>query len=307
MLSIGIVGCDVMSVESGAAPLDVSIQFQVDPTSPELAATIAAADRVWLSIETPAGASRDTLILIRNEGLAARARVRLSPEEAVSGLRVGAELRILSTPLFRGEAVLSGGPAGLGANDFTVSPVPWSISAPVASLGYDRYGESADLTSPILFANGDAIPGWTATWTSDDTSIVEVTPDGTATSRGNGSTVLTGTFGSLRLSIPATVQQIAHWRDFGIAPADTVLTVGDVFQFRPTGVDANGYPLEIGTPFSWGVYLPGTRTLDTSQAVVSVDQDGFVTALGPGDAVIGVRRWPPICCWLRSVGVTVTN
>ena len=103
------------------------------------------------------------------------------------------------------------------------------------------------------------------------------------------------------------VQQIAHWRDFGIAPADTVLTVGGIVQYRPTGVDANGYPLEVGTPMSWGVYFPGTRTLDSTGTVVTVDQEGFVTAVGPGEAVIGVRRLPSICCWLRSVAVTVAN
>src|SRR5690348_16402068 len=89
-------------------------------------------------------------------------------------------------------------------------------------------GQPFYLTAVPRNAEGQAIPGLTATWSSNDESIATVQTNGVLTSVAPGEAVITGTVQGHSKTMPVTV--IPAVRRIAISPPDATLENGFTLQ-----------------------------------------------------------------------------
>ena len=99
-----------------------------------------------------------------------------------------------------------------------------------------------------------------------------------AVARSNGVASVVASHGPLQAALPLTVRQRMVTLT-GLAPADTTVVEGAVFELRPFGTDPNGYPL-----------LPGSAGAEWSATgPLSVSTEGVVRAFGIGSGTVSAR------------------
>jgi uncharacterized protein YjdB len=127
---------------------------------------------------------------------------------------------------------------------------------------------------------GNIVPKTSVTWNSSDTTIAAIDNAGVATGVAAGqaritvTAIATGVSASTILSVTAPV--LDHLE---ISPGSATLHVGQTAQFNLFGVSNSGNPIAIG-PVTWTASAP---------AVVSVSQNGLVTALQKGSSFINAN------------------
>ena len=100
-----------------------------------------------------------------------------------------------------------------GAASVVVNQVPVGMAVEPAQVVFYEIGETATLAAVVHDANGHAIAGARASWTSDDRSVVTVTPEGAVTAAGFGATVVRAASGALAASAEASVVPPSPERD----------------------------------------------------------------------------------------------
>ena len=100
--------------------------------------------------------------------------------------------------------------------------------------------------------------------------------------------------------------------DYRVLPLDTVLRVGEIFDYRPQeALDASGYRTWTGRAFYYGSYLSYSSS-DTTVAAVTEKEAFFaeVRAKSPGTSTITIRMldhhrfpWGPT----RTASITVVK
>ncbi|MEX2048974.1 MAG: hypothetical protein WEB90_05295 [Gemmatimonadota bacterium] len=227
-----------------------------------------------------ADGTRDTIVAGSLESGAFRARVTLRPQEARDWLEIQAELRMSNElPLFRGHALVLPSEFSPAAS-IELTPVAYSIGAPVPAPTITALGDTARLGGEARFANDMRIEGATILWESSNPSIAEVVDGDEIVPRTNGTVVMIGS------SLGATIQRAVTVRQTpvaltGVGPADTTVTVGATFRARPFGEDRNGYPL-----------LPGALVQWWGRGAVTVDANGEVRATASGTGFVDVSFGP---------------
>ena len=165
---------------------------------------------------------------------------------------------------------------GCGGDDPMASPpVPTATDVVVspAETRLEAFGATVRLSAVVRDQNGQVMTV-AVTWTRSDAAVATVGTDGLVTAVGNGTTTITATAGGASGSAAVTVAQEVS--AVSVLPAADTLALGDILRLAAEAADANDN--QVGDAvFSWE---------SGDSAVVTVDANGLVTAVGEGTATI---------------------
>ena len=152
-------------------------------------------------------------------------------------------------------------------------PVPATVVVSPAAAQAASLGETVQLSAVVLDRQGTAMAGAGVTWASSAPSVATVGETGLVTAVGNGSAVVTATFGWISGSATVTVAQAPA--SVAVTPPASTVEAGATVRLAAQAFDANGHPAPAS--FVW-------RSADTTLA--RVDAYGLVTGVGHGTASI---------------------
>jgi trimeric autotransporter adhesin len=165
-----------------------------------------------------------------------------------------------------------------GTATVTVSAVPVAtVTVAPATLPL-QVGATGALTATTRDAANNVLTGRPITWSSGNTAIATVAPNGTVTAVAPGSATITaaseGKTGTATVTVtavpPAPVASVS------VAPTSANLTIGGTQQITATPRDAQGNALA-GRQVTW----------QTGNAnVATVNQSGLITAVGAGNTSV---------------------
>ena len=162
--------------------------------------------------------------------------------------------------------------AGCG-DDPADPPVPATITISPRAATLQSLTETVQLTATVQDQNGQAMTGVTITWASRGNQVATVDNSGLVTAAGNGMAIIEASAGTVVGTAEVAVEQ--QPAEVRVSPAiDSLVALGDTLRLSAEAFDANGHPVA-GAQFAW--------TSD-DEAVVTVDADGLVTAVGNGEA-----------------------
>jgi uncharacterized protein YjdB len=170
------------------------------------------------------------------------------------------------------------------AGDGTGTPTRFESST--GALTLNAVGASQTITVTARDRSGNALPGVSVTWTSSDATIADVSGSGSTavvTARAPGRATIRARTGDLLLEISVGVSAV---RTITIAPQAVSVISGGQLQLNAT-VDADA-----------GALLD-LRWLSDNPSVASVNAQGLITGVAPGNTVIQVHA-------VGNVGVTAT-
>jgi uncharacterized protein YjdB len=144
-----------------------------------------------------------------------------------------------------------------------------SPSNPSVALGL---GQTISVTGTMT--DGSTATGLTLTWTSSNTSVATV-ENGVITTKGQGSTTITVSCGSVSASTTLTVAAPAL-ASITISPKNPSAKVGDPLQFSAAGTMTDGTAAS-GVTINWS---------SSSPSVASIDASGLATAKAEGNTTI---------------------
>jgi trimeric autotransporter adhesin len=184
----------------------------------------------------------------------------------VSGLKTGSVTITAS----------SEGKSGTATVTVTAAPVATVTVAP-STLPL-QVGQTGTLTATARDAANNVLADRAVAWSSANTGIATVAPNGTVTAVAPGTTTITATIegktGSATVTVtappPAAVASVT------VAPATVNLTTGGTQQITATPRDAQGNPLA-GRPVTWA---------SGNTNVATVTQQGLITAVAPGNTTV---------------------
>jgi hypothetical protein len=206
LASTVLAGCDALMTEPAAAPSDMNVSFAIEGSAGGgVAAAFDRVNRAYLLFTRADSAQRDTIVPVFNRDGVARVRLALPTNERIAALGVYAELRAGKVPLFAGKRIIRIQIGSATSAQIPLEPVPAAVRASRPAVTFANVGDTVRLSSAVLFASGDTIPGVTGAWTSENNQIVAVTPAGLALGRAVGETHLLVHFGQLVDTVPARV------------------------------------------------------------------------------------------------------
>jgi uncharacterized protein YjdB len=136
-------------------------------------------------------------------------------------------------------------------------------------------GANLTLNAEIRDAAGDLIAGRRVTWSSEDEALATVSSSGVVTARKVGTVMIAASslgknaFSEVTVNpTPVSFVRLSH--------NNRAMLVGETFLLTAEALDAGGRVLP-GRPFTWTTSNP---------SVATVTDDGRVTALAPGGAVV---------------------
>ena len=160
----------------------------------------------------------------------------------------------------------------------TVSQVIVAMDVLPAAATLFSLGDTLRLVASGVDANGHAATGLSVMWMSENDAVASVDTGGLVTAVRTGSTDVFARSGEYRDSAGVTVSQLAA--EVLVTPAvDTLAAVGDTVRLGAVARDANGNEVK-DTDYVWTAPHP---------AVVTVDENGLVTAAGTGTGEIRVK------------------
>ena len=178
-----------------------------------------------------------------------------------------------------GNADIAAAAGGVRASaEVTVSVQAVALNVSPSAHTMFSVGDTLRLEAEALDAQGNAIPGISVTWASENSGIATVDTEGLVTSVRTGSTNIYAEAGALADSAAISVAQLAVRVDL-TPEKDTLQTVGDTLRLTAVARDANGNEVE-DTDYVWTARHPH---------VVTVDDNGLVTATGVGSGTIQVQ------------------
>lgn len=165
-----------------------------------------------------------------------------------------------------------------GSAAITVSQVIVAMDVVPTAATLFSLGDTLRLVAAGVDANGHAAVGLDVTWISENEAVASVDADGLVTAVRTGSTDVFAESGEYRDSAGVTVSQLAA--EVQVSPSvDTLAAVGDTVRLGAVALDANGNEVE-DTDYVWTAPHP---------AVLKVDDQGLVTAVGTGTGEIRVK------------------
>lgn len=136
-------------------------------------------------------------------------------------------------------------------------------------------GDELQLGATPLDANGNEVPDAQVEWSSSNESVATVDGSGTVRALGNGTVTITAASGGVQSSIDLTVSQAVA--SATVSPdSASIAAIGESEQLVLSAEDANGNLISD----------PEVEWSSSDVDVVVVDEDGVVTAVGTGTAVI---------------------
>jgi len=174
-----------------------------------------------------------------------------------------------------GETQITARASGVsGSATVTVSQTADAVVVTPETATIDA-GQSQAFTAAVQDANGNAIAGATVNWSSSDEAVATIDPTGTATGQASGTATLTavsdGVSGTATLTVQAPIASV------DVAPAAVDLTaLGATAGLTATVTDEEGNTRDDVT----------VQWTSSEEAIVTVDQNGTVTAQGTGSATV---------------------
>ncbi|UCG86403.1 MAG: Ig-like domain-containing protein, partial [Gemmatimonadota bacterium] len=198
-----------------------------------------------------------------------------STDEAVATVSAAG----VATAVGNGSVQITASAGGVtGSAGLTVSQAVSSIVVTPAVGNIPTIGGTLQFSAEARDANGNALTTQpTFFWASNNQPVATVDASGLATAQAEGSAQITATAGGAvgvaNLTVAQTVSSIV------VTPAAATLgALGDEQQFAAEARDAGGNPLVTQPVFVW--------TESSGGAVVTIDGDGLVTAVGNGTSQI---------------------
>ncbi|MBI1723374.1 MAG: right-handed parallel beta-helix repeat-containing protein [Gemmatimonadetes bacterium] len=161
-------------------------------------------------------------------------------------------------------SVLPSDPPSL-ARELTV--VVDTVTLDSTAVSFASLGDTARLVATALDANGDAVSGAPAAWTTSDTSVVSVTTTGRLQAKGNGTAAVRAVVDFDTASVAVTVQQVLIRYTFVPSTVRIDALVASV-QVEATGRDARGNAMT-GVPPTWSVGDPSIALVGAASGVVT--------------------------------------
>ncbi len=188
-------------------------------------------------------------------------------------------------------------------------PVATSITIEPASHTLEAIGQTVQLAATVLDQHENEMADVTVTWSSKDEAVATVDEDGLVTAVDNGMAEITAHAGNAMGSAAITVAQVPAGISIEVdAEATTLTEIGQTLQLMVSVSDANDEPIS----------EPAVTWSSSDETVVTVDEDGLVTAVGNGMAdvtatssgvsdMVGVTVSIPVddVTYVEWVGVTV--
>jgi uncharacterized protein YjdB len=181
--------------------------------------------------------------------------------------------RPLTTLTLAGALVLVG--CDDSPTDPPLDPQPSAVdvSAETSTLTY--IGAETSLSAVVRDDTGAPIDGATVTWSSSDDGVVSVSTEGQATAVSSGSATITATSGTASGNV--TLDVVQEPDSIAVSEEEILLVeIGATEQLEVSLLDAGGTPIE-EAEITWS---------SSNEAVATVTQDGVVTAVGSGTAVV---------------------
>ncbi len=201
----------------------------------------------------------------------------------------------LATSTGIGSAEIAAGAGGVrAAAELTVTVEAVGLEVTPSARTLFSIGETLRLSAEAVDTNGNAVPGISVTWTSENSGIATVDMSGLVTSVRTGSTNIYAKAGALADSASISVAQLAVRVEM-TPETDTLDVVGDTLQLTAVARDANGYEVE-DTDYIWTARHPH---------IVTVDNNGLVTATGKGSGTIQVRATRAGGNYVGTASITV--
>jgi hypothetical protein len=243
-----------------------SLRLQVlEQEDTSVVRVLGLVDRARLEI-SGSGFALDTVVPATPLGGTVVVRFVLSAPLPRGALTVRVELSAGARVLMAGGGTLQ----REGSDRILLRPVADRLLAEPPPADIDVLGQTLPLGGEVLFATGDVWLGARPIWLSDNPGVLEVQPGDVAISRSNGTARLRLSFEDLSREWVVRVAQrpVELW---GVAPADTTVTVGASFPLRVFGQDRNGFALVPGARVAW---LVGGGILVDSLGVLTATQAG---------------------------------
>src|SRR4051812_6977182 len=141
--------------------------------------------------------------------------------------------------------------------------------------------DTVHFAATVTDKNGSILVGARPTWTTGDSSIATVLPDGSVIAHGPGRTMVSVVVGKLVTHSTIIVQQRVTSVEVSRASSDSlvVLPEGATMQLRARAMDARGH-LIAGALASWHV---------DDNAVVGLDSAGVLTAKNAGRTLVAAK------------------
>ena len=198
--------CEALLTDPAPATPDVDVSFTLEgEAAGGMAEAFDRVDRVYLVFTRADSAQRDTVIRVTNEDGVARVRLKLDTKERIPALGVYAELRVNTAALFKGSSVIRVQLGETTSAEIALSPIGAFVQPDRQLLTLQSVGDTIRLSSAVLFASRDTIPGLSGMWAAEDASIIAVTPAGLTLARHVGQTRLLLRYGTLTDTINARV------------------------------------------------------------------------------------------------------
>ncbi|MDP9203411.1 MAG: hypothetical protein M3P26_15980, partial [Gemmatimonadota bacterium] len=142
-------------------------------------------------------------------------------------------------------------------------------------------GDTVHYAATVTDKNGSILVGARPVWTTGDSSIATVLPDGSVIAHGPGKTMVSVVVGKLVTHSTIVVRQRVANVEVGRATGDSVIVLpeGAQLQLRAIATDARGYPIA-GLTASWQI---------DDNSVAALDSSGLLTARTAGRSRIGAR------------------
>lgn len=158
-----------------------------------------------------------------------------------------------------------------GSAMVTVVRAAASVSVEPDTVVFASARDTARVTATVFDANGHVIEGAPLAWTSGDSLVATITPDGLLTAVGGGETTVGVVSGTAQARVLVRVALVAD--SIVVAPAElTFAALGEGASLSATVLDANGNPIE-AAEVEWAT---------ADDLVATVDASGVVTAAGNG-------------------------
>lgn len=142
-------------------------------------------------------------------------------------------------------------------------------------------GDTIHYAATIADKNGSILVGARPVWTTGDSTVAKVLPDGSVIARGQGATTVSVVVGKLVANSRIIVRQRVATVDVGNVPGDSavVLHEGSELQLRARAFDSRGH-LVAGRAAEWQVD-------DTS--VAGLGKDGMLSAHNAGRTLVSAK------------------
>ena len=182
----------------------------------------------------------------------------------------------LVTALGNGKAIITAKSGGASRTvNITVTQASAEINITPALAKLTARGESLQLKATVNDGENQPIPNAPVSWSSSNTSVVNVSPSGTLTARSNGQVTITARSGAKSATAEITVEQLPTTIE--ITPAGPLrIVAGQTQQLRATVRDPNNNPIA-GAQVRWESQGP---------SIATVDSTGLVAAKGDGQTNI---------------------